>query len=760
MFFAPGSDVTKFLDRFVRGLENLPLTTGDVSGLPWIHLRRKRKPPRTKPSLLFSGLPDPSSNNTQSRYPTSDAILQLIASSTNTNNIVPIFGVIGCGLTRGMIELLSRRWGFYFNASCDDLGSDDILTLIDHIGCRLDKDLETNNRQARTITYFLLLSRLIILQYCLTIPGSYQTFTSARWTILQTCSHVFNSDVFNQLFLRLRNLLPVYPTPLTETDLEKAVQEELQVTRGSLIEHGIQGGLPSFTDRDTLLVVLDEAQILGEIASGRFKSMSMDPEAEKSGRPLLNPILWGFRNISRHDLTLITCGTELSIYRSDWAVGSGSFTKPAGSLTGKLNGFDYLEFPSWTGRESIEAYVADLRCLLPTEDAKQGLDRLLLPEAFQAISERLVGRYHPAVAAIEKIIASGDPDAWQDAVDDMEERLVSYEYCNLQGNLCHEIFRLENRYRKNLSISKEFRDLVEVLRSLLFQKYMFGANKLVLQKAVPELMDRALGRIKVVDGVARTVLDEPFVLKAAQNYFKMRDTGFMNTMDWWIKQSDRGQAHGYAWELMMMSVLTEAFKTRAFSDWPHDPSISSQSAKLAGNAKIVGLGEQELQRGISHEHISIENFMEAHVRNSSMHDGRAVPPFFFPMATPSGPDIIFYIQVNNKLFPVFVQLKLRQTLYEKDAQSALKTVSAESVKQHAADLHKYCPTDKTCISMVIAYPAKVVAKLVPRPDPDFEDLKQVVINVDETNFGAIFPQSHVEFLDSIKTPLKRQTEME
>ncbi|KAG0195105.1 hypothetical protein BGX28_002278, partial [Mortierella sp. GBA30] len=196
-----------------------------------------------------------------------------------------------------------------------------------------------------------------------------------------------------------------------------------------------------------------------------------------------------------------------------------------------------------------------------------------------------------------------------------------------------------NKYRENLSIFKESRTVEEVLGLLLFQRYMFGADKLVLQEAVPELVEHAFGRIKIVDGAARTVLDEPFVLKAVENYFKMRDFGFMKTLEYWVQQSDKPQAHGYAWELMMMNVLSEAFKTRALSDWPHEPSISSQCAALDGNAVIVGLDEQGLQRGISHEHTSMEDFMDAHINNSTLQHGRAVPPFFFPKAKPSGPDI-------------------------------------------------------------------------------------------------------------------------
>ncbi|KAK3839803.1 MAG: hypothetical protein J3R72DRAFT_476167 [Linnemannia gamsii] len=104
------------------------------------------------------------------------------------------------------------------------------------------------------------------------------------------------------------------------------------------------------------------------------------------------------------------------------------------------------------------------------------------------------------------------------------------------------------------------------------------------------------------------------------------------------------------------SVLTEVFKTHALSDWPHEPLITSQCAELAGNAVIVGLNEQTLWRWISHEHISMENFMDAHVNTNSFRQGKPVPPFFFPKAKSSGLDIVFYIRVKGKLFPVFSQL--------------------------------------------------------------------------------------------------------
>ncbi|KAK3815350.1 MAG: hypothetical protein J3Q66DRAFT_389203 [Benniella sp.] len=666
-----GSDVTTFLEDFVRGTEEP--TTHNRKCLWFAKSLASKNGPRddTRPSLLFSNLPHPpSSGDIPGRYPTSDAILQLIERCISAcDYTVPIFGVSGCGKTRGMIELLSRRWGFYFNAAADDLGSRDITTLISDIGRGLQSDREANNRQARTATYLLLLSRLKILQHCLTISGSHQTFTSARWTILQTCPYVLfdGIDIFAQLFELFLPILDQYQTPLTESGLVKAVQSEFQATRHLLEEHGRQGGLPSFSNRDRLLVVHDEAQLLGDRYEGRFSSMARgEPD-----RPLLSPILWGFRTISETNLTLITSGTGLSIYTLDWARSSGSINKSNRSLTGQ-NGFEYMEFPGWTGRESIEAYVAGLRCLLPTEGARQALDRLLPSEAIHAITERLVGRFRPAVTAIEKTIARSEPDGWKGALDDTEARLVSYDYRSEPGNLCHEIVRLENKYRDNLSILKELQTVEEVLGLLLFQRHMFGADRLVFDEAVPE------------------------------------------------------------WQGIPLNVR-----------------------KLADQAEIVGMESRDFSADLN-EHIQ-GGFMEAHAKNKSLRK-----------AKPSGPDIVFYIRVNGNLFPVFVQLKLRQVLTTKGAKSALKTVSAPMIEAHVEDFDHFCPTDKTYISMIIAYPATVAAKLPPRPDfaynlrarpdPKPERLKQVKVIIDKSNINKIFPQSHIDFLDGIKGPMKRPAE--
>ncbi|KAG0248702.1 hypothetical protein BG011_009994, partial [Mortierella polycephala] len=238
---------------------------------------------------------------------------------------VPIFGISGCGKPRGMIELLSRQWGFYYNASGEDLGSDGMTTFLAQVGSRLGKDRDANNRAARTMTYLLFLSRLLILQFFLRVDSA-QSFTAARWTLLQACPHMF-MDVFEELF---RKLLPLHQRSVDEElALIDVVSKAFQDTRTCLIKHG---GAPEVLDDTKLFVVHDEAQILGEKHFGRFESLT----GTKVDRLLLSPILYGFQNIEgESELAILTSGTGLSIYILNWARSSGSILKhvPARSIT-------------------------------------------------------------------------------------------------------------------------------------------------------------------------------------------------------------------------------------------------------------------------------------------------------------------------------------------------------------------------------------------------------------------------------------------
>ncbi|KAG0273264.1 hypothetical protein BGZ96_004924 [Linnemannia gamsii] len=219
-------------------------------------------------------------------------------------------------------------------------------------------------------------------------------------------------------------------------------------------------------------------------------------------------------------------------------------------------------------------------------------------------------------------------------------------------------------------------------------------------------------------------------------------------------------AKGNLFERYMMTVFSKTFKSRRLSDWPHQPPILQMCSDLVGEVDIVGWREPALLQGTTHEMMSMEEFMDAHVNHHSTRNNTPVAPFFFPKHKPSGPDMVFFIRIDgHRIVPVFVQTKLHQSstkLYNKLWENALATVSASCIQDHVKDFHNFCP-DNIYISMVVAYPMVCGARLpvVKVPEKDERGVQQVVIRVCDTNFGQIFPEEHVKFINRLKNAGKR-----
>ncbi|KAF9924655.1 hypothetical protein BGZ67_009152, partial [Mortierella alpina] len=662
-FFAPGP-ITNFLDAFVRGEGALPVTTGPIRGLPRAWRRNYGKPSESRPSLLFLDLPDPTAPDSASRNLAAGSILELV--KENNRFHIPVFGVSGCGKTRAVIELLSQHWGFYFNASSDDWGAGDMMALHSIVQKHLNdtRDLPTtdqqlNNAFARKITLLLFLSRLLILKYCLGVAGCAETFTSARWTLLQVCPHVlFKEDIFYLLFDKMLKLR--HQRELDLSDLVRNVYEE---TKGRLVERGC---LPKIKDDTRLLIINDEAQFLGDQFIGSFQSMS---SSDESPRPLLSPILHAFRDIGQHQLTLVTCGTGLSINTLFWIQSSGSGLKDSSTA------LDYLEFPGWTSKESINTYVSRVQECLQDEQSKQALNECLSQDALDMLFDKFVGRYRPAIVAVEKIVEQSEHGTWRALIEDTEDRLVSWEHRTIKGNLCHELNRLHQKH-KGVRRDKSVKTVLDILAFYFYKRCFWGENTLEIDSVNAALVERAFGRIKIVNHNAVTVVDEPFIYKALENFFTATDPGFQVALRELMDRTGAA-AQGNIFEQYMMSVFSETFKSRRLSDWPYLPPISEMCPDLVGEVEIVGWREPALLKGTTHESMSMGEFMDAHVNHQSLRNKMPVPPFFFPKSKPSGPDLVFFIRIDGRrMVPVFVQMKLRHSsakLYNSLWKKALAT---------------------------------------------------------------------------------------
>ncbi|KAG0364827.1 hypothetical protein BGZ54_007115 [Gamsiella multidivaricata] len=589
-------------------------------------------------------------------------------------------------------------------------------------------------------------------------------------------------DVFSILFGNLFDLLHTHT--VNALDLMIVVQEELLQVRDRLAAHGY----PNFSSGTKLRLVVDEAQVLSDKGSTKFQSsyLEIDP------RPMLSPILNGFRTTGgREELTIIYCGTGLSMRNIHSALSSGA---GAGIKEPRSETFFLFDFPGWTDRNSIQSYIDRVKEHLLDSESKNMVDTLIPPEAVDMLHRRFTGRFRPIVTAIEGIISSGDATKWESEINDAETMLTSWKDRERRNNLCGEILRLENKIAQHLEQFTSCLSIREALGLFLFRHRLLDAAEIILEDEA-QLVEAAFGRIKIFGAAARIVLDEPFVLKAIYNYLRVKDPLLVSAAEGAMLHSDNPSVHGRMWEAMMPSVFVETFKNQPISSWP----LLTKDAlpeMLTGHVTIVGYNEQEPKLAISHKDITTLDFMKAHVKDNSKRGDQDIPPFYFPVPQVPRPNIIFFVLINNKRYPCFIQLKLRQVLETTDAEQALATVSGRSVQEKLNEEQKkhekeqkeqqkqqmkqnqqeitcteseksepprpqdYCPTG-VYISMVITCPGEVAGFQIVRPDPQPEltGLIRVSIEVDDNNFAYIFPEHHVNFLNQLKK-LKRGAEDE
>lgn len=175
---------------------------------------------------------------------------------------------------------------------------------------------------------------------------------------------------------------------------------------------------PNFSSESKLRLVIDEAQILSDKNPTSFASSS----SERDPRPMLSPVLQAFQlSGTRYELTIIYCGTGMSIWSPFLAMGYGSDIKECGSEI-----FPSFEFPGWTNPDSIQSYIGRVKEQLPDDEMRRMVDTLIPPK-------RLTGRFRPIVTAIESIIETGK---WETAIDNTETMITTWKDRDRRRNMC------------------------------------------------------------------------------------------------------------------------------------------------------------------------------------------------------------------------------------------------------------------------------------------------------------------------------------
>jgi len=383
--FASGSHHYTSLVQFVRGDAKAPTTGGALGGLPYILPRAGMNV--NKPSLLFLNLPE--SSETQEPPSTADKALEKI--HRRVIPLLSLFGVSGCGKTRTAIEMLSKQWGFYFNGSETDLGSNDLLDLLELVQQRRRYhtcDWESNTH-VQILALALVLARIIILDHCLNVAEREGvSFTCRHWMLLQVGFRTMGVlDLFANLFTSIAKVIHLHSINIDI--MSTTVQRRLSDLRQRLV--GQRVGYK-------ILLVVDEAQNLGKEDVGTFVSQQMTLDNDNKG-PILSPLVHGFYKVvgDRNEICVIPCGTGLSIFDKKWlddsAPGPKGYKEQLGPFT---------DFVGWESLEQIQSYRDLVRRSLPNDEARTIFDSHVPLISMQELFESLHGRFRPIVFAIGK----------------------------------------------------------------------------------------------------------------------------------------------------------------------------------------------------------------------------------------------------------------------------------------------------------------------------------------------------------------------
>jgi len=254
---------------------------------------------------------------------------------------------------------------------------------------------------------------------------------------------------------------------------------------------------------------------------------------------------------------------------------------------------------------------------------------------------------------------------------------------NLPGKL-RRMFERVNKLTNVAEKEKATHELlnVEAILKLAALTYIIQGGYRAYRGVLPKPVEAGFGRIKTIDGAHWTTVDEPFALKAADNYSQATNPEYLQHRRTVLKISPTEEAAGKLWEFSLPYEMVRLFHVTKVSQrlfrndkLPHK--------MFAYKASIVGWSDD--QQAVCMEEIPLADFLDAHINNNSQHNGRPVPPFLSLFGQESSPDLVFVVRFDRPgstssegssqfVCPVFVQTMLVKSHHGKEKDRACNAV--------------------------------------------------------------------------------------
>ncbi|KAK3833200.1 MAG: hypothetical protein J3R72DRAFT_453588, partial [Linnemannia gamsii] len=276
-----------------------------------------------------------------------------------------------------------------------------------------------------------------------------------------------------------------------------------------------------------------------------------------------------------------------------------------------------------------------------------------------------------------------------------------------------------------------YHDIRTNLQLFVLQHHLHGRPTILNTEEAP-LVEVSVGRIMEIAGqTTGTVLDEPFALRAAVNFFRQHDPDFHSAICSLFSLSTMVSVHGSTWMAVLPS-LVYVFNNKTLSHTALVPTeaVRSDHGLLDSKARIVGLNPHML--GTDHRR----------------------------------PDLVFVLHFDQYGFcPVLIQIQmmLRVDMGLPDIEKAFATVTANVVQGHLGEtkLQRVCTVSpKQFNGVVVAYPTELPGAegLFPQlrrsERIDAAQMNQVPqcmsLRIDKNNIHSLFPEAHMRALDLLK----------
>ncbi|KAF9198247.1 hypothetical protein BGZ49_001001 [Haplosporangium sp. Z 27] len=253
--------------------------------------------------------------------------------------------------------------------------------------------------------------------------------------------------------------------------------------------------------------------------------------------------------------------TPVSIHALDDSCPGTSLSGTFGDLSADIKKIaDKFFAPGFSASIFLDSYVRGERILPVTTTGIKRLPKVLRRGIVDMDQVFFFGSTEPSSEGWEEIIKTGDPEKWKTVINDTEIMLTSWKERERRGNLCGKLvrFRPNTKWRNIQRLPKDI-FIRDTLGLFLFRYNLLDVTEIVLENEA-YLVEAVFGRIKLFGGTARTVIDEPFVLKQSR-LFSRKEILYS-----WLQQNGLCSLNERL--TMMPAVFIETFKIRPLSTWP------------------------------------------------------------------------------------------------------------------------------------------------------------------------------------------------